>query len=141
MNVEILFDESQAMQLFGRVPRAINEAMRAATEDTVTDIYYQMSTYPTQRATATGYVRTNTLKSSWLKFVRAQGRGGWLGEVVSSGATASYNVWVQKHELQAEIHRGVWSNTDRNVIERSQRRVEGYYTRALGRAVTIISRG
>lgn len=140
MDVEISFDDSAALRLFARVPRALDEAMRAATEDTVTDIYYQMSTYPTQQATATHYARTNTLKASWLKRVQKQGNG-WIGEVRSAGVAAPYNIWVQKEELQASVHRGIWTNTDRNVIERSQRRVQGYYNEALRRAVLVLQRG
>ncbi len=50
--------------------------------------------YPAQRLTASGYVRTGTLKRSWSNTTRA-GLTKIEGTVGSSDRIAPYNIWVQ----------------------------------------------
>jgi hypothetical protein len=133
MNVQIEFNDNEVQRLLERAPDAYHRALLAAAEDTVTDVHLQMQTYPPKRA-GSSYERRNNLRASWLKRVLDRG-GTVIGEVVSSGQVAPYNVWVQKHELQAWMHRGYWTNTDRNVVQRTRQRVDRYYRAALDRAI------
>jgi hypothetical protein len=136
MEVHVEYNSRQAEELFRRAPAAVRRAMLAAANHTATDIHMQMQTYPPARAGST-YVRRNNLRASWLKRVHEQG-GAVIAEIVSSGSVAPYNVWVQKHELQAAVHRGYWTNTDRMVVQRSADRVTRYFREELDRAAAIL---
>lgn len=71
------------------------------------------------------YVRTNTLKSSWQRKVMVSA-GGVSGEVVSSGQTAPYNIYVQSHERQARIHAGRW-RTERQVLQQNEADINRFF--------------
>lgn len=71
------------------------------------------------------YIRTNTLKSSWQRKV-TMSPGGVSGEVMSSGQTAPYNVYVQSHERQARIHAGRW-RTERQVMQQNENHIRGFF--------------
>ena len=71
------------------------------------------------------YRRTNTLKSSWQRKV-TMSPGGVSGEVMSSGQTAPYNIYVQSHERQARIHAGRW-RTERQVMQQNEGHIQGFF--------------
>lgn len=138
MELRITVDSAAVNRLLRRAPQAYNDALEAAMNDAVTDLHLQMQTYPPARPGST-YKRRNILRASWLKRVTSGRNGIIQGEVVSSGSVAPYNVRVQKADMQARVHRGWWRNTDRAVMERSRRRVEGYFGQRVGRATSRLT--
>lgn len=129
MQLTIRIDSKEVEALLTRAPAALDRALGEAMNDAVADLHVQMSTYPTQRHGST-YERTNTLKRSWMKEVRKRG-GAWTGKVESANRTAPYNIRVQSGIYQARVHRGIWTNTDTEVIERSEQRINGYFQRRI----------
>ena len=77
------------------------------------------------KADSLRYRRTNTLKSSWHRKI-TQGGGTISGEVVSSGQTAPYNIYVQSAERQARIHAGRW-RTERQVADQNEAHIRGFF--------------
>jgi hypothetical protein len=137
--MRITVDTRAAERMLQRAPVAINRALEAAMNDAQTDIHAQMQTYPPKRRGST-YDRTNTLRGSWQK-PRPTWRGGTITAIVaSSGMAAPYNILVQKADTQARVHRGVWRNTDRVVMERSRQRVERYFSQRIGSAIASLNR-
>lgn len=145
MSMRISVDTRAVDRMLARAPQVLRDALEAATEDAMADLHVQMQTYPPQRP-GTPYERTSTLKASWIKH-RAQWSGNTVtGRVESAGMSMKgrrrtpYNVYVQKADMQAWMHRGIWTNTDRAVIERTRQRIEGYYRQRLARAVASLQR-
>lgn len=154
VEIEIIVDDRQLRRDITRMPGAITNALRLATEDAT--LYWQrlMKTYPpaparqvgtafspvrfTTRAgrsvdfmarRSEGYVRTGTLGRSWTgpdsRRVETAGDVVW-GRTSSSGNIAPYNRYVQDSELQARVHQGRWE-TMQAVMERTNRTVQRFY--------------
>jgi hypothetical protein len=136
LRVEV--DMAGVMRRLNLMPRAITAALEQAADETTALVLHEMQLYPAQRPPANPrrpYRRTGTLKRSWHRRIRRAGHQV-VGEVVSSGAIAPYNVYVQRAPTQARVHRGVWRNTDEEVVRRRQGEVlriyQGHMRRALG---------
>lgn len=120
MDVRITFDTGEWESILRRAPGVIHEEIRAGVEDSSQYLLLQMQVYPPQRR-GSSYVRTNTLYRSWHTLMTGTGTIV-IGEVVSSGAIAPYNVYVQDAVQQASVHRGRWQ-TIQMVMERSRQTV------------------
>lgn len=79
------------------------------------------------------YKRTNTLKRSWHRHITGEGFT-IMGEVVSSGQAAPYNIYVQSDEHQARIHAGRW-RTVSQVRGQNERDVVAFFDRRLREAL------
>ena len=71
-----------------------------------------------------------TLQASWFRRISGQGNE-IVGEVVSSGNTATYNRLVQDADRQAAVHRGRWTNTAQEVQRRTTPTIQRYFDRRL----------
>lgn len=131
MDIRITVQDS-ATPMLRALPRNLERALLAATEDAATTLVREMKLYPPKRA-GSKYRRTLTLMGSWFYEVRSV-PGGVRGEVFSTGQKAPYNVWVQKATHQATIHRGVWQ-TEASVAERLRPQIVRFYEIRIG-AVT-----
>lgn len=107
MQIEIKVDTGGALRYLTDTQNRIPRAMEQGLQDAGKLVRREMMVYPPQRR-GSSYRRTGTLKASWfLGQLQRVGNGVSL-RVYSSGNTAPYNVFVQKHGLQVEIHRGRW---------------------------------
>lgn len=138
MELSIELDDSGVDRLFARAPHELTRAIELATDDAQNLLLREMRLYPPKTRSRT-YVRTETLKRSWHK--RPIRRDGFqiIGEVVSSGMTAPYNVFVQQASMQAVQHRGRWP-TEAAVAERTRPYVVGFYRIRIQRAVAALGR-
>lgn len=127
MDIRIDVDAVAAMRRLSLMPRRLDYALEAATEDATLLGHRELSLYPPQRP-ARGpvpYRRTGTLGRSWFHQVRRVS-GGVVGEVLSNGNIAPYNLRVQSAAHQAAVHRGVWQ-TDVQVAERIQPQIVRFF--------------
>lgn len=156
--IEIVVRDAQMRRDLDRMPGAITNALRLATEDTT--LYWQrlMKTYPPSpspvQGTAfnpvrfrtgsgrdvdfmarrrEGYVRTGTLGRSWTSPDSRRvevGQDAVTGRTSSSGNIAPYNRYVQDAELQARVHQGRW-DTIQAVMGRTTPTVQRFYANRL----------
>ena len=120
-NVALEIDDSEVRRMLAETPKALERAMRGAMNDATALLLRELQTYPTQRTGST-YKRTGTLRRSWSR--ELQGDGLALRGIVGSNANmAPYNRVVQDADQQAPIHRGLWTNTVQNVVERNERTI------------------
>ena len=121
-NVALEIDDSEVRRMLAETPKALERAMRGAMNDATALLLRELQTYPAQRTGST-YKRTGTLRRSWSR--ELQGDGLALRGIVGSNANmAPYNRVVQDADQQAPIHRGLWTNTVQNVIERNERTIQ-----------------
>lgn len=128
--VTIDIDSREARLLLFRAPQRIDRALRAAMTDSLNLLHREQQTYPPQRM-GSKYKRTDVLKNSWSKVGPRREGTAIVGEVASSGQTASYNVYVQDQTMQATVHRGRWTNTAQETARRNQTTVQRYFDRRL----------
>lgn len=124
MDVRITVDDREIMQRLTRLPRGLDDALLAGTEDASALYLREMRVYPPQRAGSL-YRRTGTLGRSWFRQVQRV-PGGARGEIFSNGNMAPYNIRVQKAGLQARVHQGRWQ-TDEAVAERLRPQIVRFY--------------
>ena len=120
------------------IERRIPDALEEGTHDATTLVLREMQLYPPQRlprGNREPYRRTGTLKRSWFRRVRRVG-GGAVGEVVSSGQIAPYNIYVQHHALQAATFAGYW-RTEEQVVTALRPQIVEMYERRIGAAVSV----
>lgn len=129
-NVTIEIDSRETRLLLLRAPARIDRALRAGMTDSLTLLLREQKTYPPQRTGST-YKRTQVLKNSWSKSGPRREGTAIVGEVGSSGQTASYNVYVQDQTQQASIHRGRWTNTAQETARRNGATIQRYFDRRL----------
>ena len=91
--------------------RAVGRDMQRLMTRTVADGNRFISRYPPQRLTASGYVRTNTLKRSWSFKVSNQVRR-ITGTVGSNSNIAPYNKFVQGKRQRRLFRAAGWSNVN-----------------------------
>ena len=125
MEASITIEDRQVRVLLAQTPERIQRAMLGGMTDATVYLVNQMRTYPPQRP-GSRYVRTNTLKGSWNRFIEGNGVD-LVGRVSSNGNIAPYNVYVQDRTRQAAPHRGVWTNTVQGVAERSAATVNAMF--------------
>jgi hypothetical protein len=89
----------------------------------------RMAQYPTQRV-GSSYIRTGTLGRRWTTKI-TRSRAGLTGKV---GNNTLYAPFVQSNRFQADVHRGRWQ-TDEAVVNRSLKRIESDFTRAIDKAL------
>lgn len=124
-NISLQINDSEVRRMLAQTPAALERAMRGAMNDATALLLRELQTYPTQR-TGSSYVRTGTLRRSWSR--ELQGDGLALRGIVGSNANmAPYNRVVQDADQQAEIHRGRWTNTVQNVVERNERTIQDMF--------------
>jgi hypothetical protein len=136
VDVRVTVDMAAAMNRLNALPRQIDRGNEQAMEDATALGLRELSIYPPQRPPRgrVPYRRTNTLARSWSREVRHMGNT-IVGRVLSNGSIAPYNIYVQHHQMQASVHRGVWTNTDGAVAERIQPRVIRFFEARLQQAV------
>lgn len=128
----------RATPALAAIERRIPEALEAGTHNATALVLREMQLYPPQRAPRGNrepYRRTGTLKRSWFRRVRRVS-GGAIGEVVSSGQIAPYNVFVQHHALQSATFAGSW-RTEVQVVEALRPQIVEMYERRVGWAVMV----
>lgn len=123
--VTISIDDSAPRRMLAGAPKAMNRAMRAASNDATALLLRELKTYPPQRSGST-YKRTGTLRRSWSRSI--EGEGLQMRAVVGSNSNmAPYNRAVQDEDRQRSIFRGRWTNTAQNVVRRNQTTVQEMY--------------
>lgn len=130
--------EDRASPALVRIERRLPDALEAGTHDATTLVLREVQLYPPQRpprGNRAPYRRTGTLKRSWFRRVRRTGAGA-VGEVVSSGQIAPYNVWVQHHAFQAAVHAGHW-RTEVQVVTALRPQIVQMYEQRIGAAVSV----
>lgn len=132
MQLEITVQSISARQVLANTPARIDRALRAAMNDATAYIHRQTSTYPPQR-TGSSYRRTDTLKRSWSREVRAEGRE-IVGTVGSNGDLAPYNRLVQDGTRQARVHRGRWA-TVQAIRQRSEGPIQEMFSNRIRAAL------
>jgi hypothetical protein len=152
--------------MMAAAPETFVRSMMAAMTDAQVLVLNNMQQYPPQRAAMVGtaynpvrfstrggrnadfiarnrnwrgYRRTFTLRLSWHKPPLRRLGNRVVGEVVSAGHEAPYNIYVQKHDSQASIHRGVWE-TEYQVVQRLESQVTRIFREALDDAVARLGR-
>ena len=131
MEIRVELEMGEAMRRLSTMPRRLSGALMEGAEDATTLALRELRTYPRERP-ARGrapYRRTRTLERSWFRQVRRTSNGV-VGEVLSNGQIAPYNIWVQHARYQAAVHVGVWQ-TDAQVAERIQPQVVEMFTRRI----------
>lgn len=124
-NVALQINDSEVRRMLAETPKALERAMRGAMNDATALLLRDLQTYPSQRTGST-YKRTGTLRRSWSREI--QGDGFALRGIVGSNENmAPYNRVVQDADMQAEIHRGRWTNTAQNVVERNQGAIQDMF--------------
>lgn len=127
MDIRIDVDAVAATRRLTLMPRRLDGALTAAMEDATLLGLRELSVYPPQRPPRGPfpYRRTGTLGRSWFRQVRRVS-GGAVGEVLSNGNIAPYNLRVQSAAHQAAVHRGVWQ-TDLQVAERIRPQIVHFF--------------
>jgi hypothetical protein len=157
MEIHIVVNDGQVRRDLDRMPPAITNALRFATEDTT--LYWQriVKTYPPPpdaiqgtaanpvRFTAMGravsfmarrregYVRTGTLGRSWTMPDSRRVEVSptvVTGRTSSSGNIAPYNRYVQDAAYQARIHQGRWEPIQAT-MQRTAPQVQRFYANRL----------
>lgn len=124
-DISISIDSREVQATLTRAPNQTNQALRGGAEDAGTYVLAIQKRYPQQRP-GSSYRRTNVLKNSWSK--RIEGTGLTITvRIGSNGAMAPYNRYVQDRDRQARIHRGRWTNTVQDTVERERDRVVRFY--------------
>ncbi len=121
-NVALQINDSEVRRMLADSPAKLERAMRGGINDATALLLRDLQTYPPQR-TGSSYVRTGTLRRSWSREIEGQGLA-LRGIVGSNENMAPYNREVQDSERQAEIHRGRWTNTVQNVVERNESAIQ-----------------
>lgn len=131
MEIRVELEMGEAMRRLSTMPRRLSDALMEGAEDATTLALREMRIYPRQRPSSARvpYRRTNTLERSWFRQVRRTSNGV-VGEVLSNGQIAPYNIWVQHAGYQAAVHVGVW-HTDAQVAERIQPQVVEMFERRI----------
>ena len=133
MEITIVVNLGRTATLDARLSAAIHRALYAGTEDATILLLREMKVYPAKRR-GSAYVRTKILEKSWHRKVKRTATGA-TGEVVSSGQTAPYNVYVQKEGMQAAVHRGRWPS-EVSVATRLQPQIVRMYETRVAQAVS-----
>ena len=107
------------------------QVLEAPIQRAVLRLQRDMAEYPPQR-TGSRYRRTGTLGRRWTTRVNRSGNGV-EGRV---GNNIAYGPWVQSKRFQARVHRGHWTNTDEDVLERNRRAIEDDFARAIDQALS-----
>lgn len=140
MELRVAADIEPGLRLCDGVRPAVTRALQQGAEDATTLTLREVQVYPAQRPPARGrapYRRTRTLARSWFKRVTVSGNEV-VGEVISNGNIAPYNVYVQMATMQARVHRGTWLNTDVGVIERLRPQILRLYEARLQTALGVL---
>lgn len=124
--ITITIDDSEVRDMLLRTPQALRRATANAMQDSTIYLLRQMKTYPSARAQSS-YRRTGTLRRSWSRRITSISPTRISGIVGSNRNMAAYNRYVQDSEMQARIHRGLWTNTVQGVRDRSQSQVSDYF--------------
>lgn len=106
------------------------KVLEAPMKRSVLRLQRDMADYPPQRP-GSSYVRTGTLGRRWTTRIRKSSNG--VTGIV--GNNTIYAPVVQSHRFQARIHRALWKNTDRRVIEKNQRDIVADFEREIKRAL------
>ncbi|MGV1048240.1 MAG: hypothetical protein ACOYD4_06925 [Solirubrobacterales bacterium] len=134
MEVRIDVDMRMVDGMLQRAPAAIRRGIEEAATDVQTLLLNAMQVYPAQLAPIQGvtqitrfvtrsgrgvafvagprepYRRTFTLRKSWQRRPRQWQGNVLIAEIYSAGNEAPYNIYVQKHDSQAAVHRGHWES-------------------------------
>lgn len=97
----------------------LTKFLRPPTQTAMEGLKAIQQTYPPPR----GYDRTFDLKNSWT--LQTFATGDILGHVKSTGV--AYNHYVQSRESQAWMHKGYWTNTVEDTIEKEAKAICDVY--------------
>lgn len=139
MELRVAADIEPGLRLCDGVRPAVTRALQQGAEDATTLTLREVQVYPAQRPPARGrapYRRTRTLARSWFKRVTVSGNEV-VGEVISNGNIAPYNVYVQMEAMQARMHHGV-SPTDVQIVERLRPQIMRMYEQRLSTALSTL---
>lgn len=104
----------------------IKPELRQVLQDIQTDGTLIMAKYPPQTLTKSGYVRTDTLKRSWMQAKPVKETGNTLeAEVGSNSHEAPYNRYVvgKADEQVPMFRRAGWQSVD-DLIDFAEKRLE-----------------
>ena len=125
MNLSIRIDDSEVRDLINRTPAKLDDAMLGGMNDATALVLRELKTYPPPPPNST-YKRTRSLSNSWHKEI--EGSGLQIRGIVGSNQNiAPYNRWVQDEDVQAEVHRGRWTNTAQEVLRRNEQNIRGMF--------------